>query len=196
LEADPTVSSKAYDGGVLELKIGGGAFADILAAGASFASNGYTRTIDVTDDNPLDGRQVWSGSSGGFITTKINLPAAAAGQNIQLKWRLATDTANGYGGTGWYVDTVAITEGYSCCTPGTNAPPVIDLHSLTASTTNFSFSVASVTGATYTLEYKNSLADTNWTPLLPSVTGTGGAISLQDTNGATFPSRFYRVNMH
>jgi hypothetical protein len=56
--------------------------------------------------------------------------------------------------------------------------------------------VASVTGATYTLEYKNSLADTNWTPLLPSVTGTGGAISLQDTNGATFPSRFYRVNMH
>jgi PKD repeat protein len=40
-----------------------------------------------TNGNPLVGRQVWSGNSGGFTTTVVNLPAAAAGQNAQLRWR-------------------------------------------------------------------------------------------------------------
>ena len=31
----------SYDGGVLEIKIGGGAWTDILAAGGSFVSGGY-----------------------------------------------------------------------------------------------------------------------------------------------------------
>ena len=34
-----------YDGGVLEIKIGAGAFTDILAAGGSFVSGGYNGTI-------------------------------------------------------------------------------------------------------------------------------------------------------
>ena len=84
MEADPTDTTEGYDGGVLEIKIGDGAFTDILAAGGSFVSGGYTRTIDVTDDNPLDGRQAWSGASGGWITTTVNLPAAATNQTIQL----------------------------------------------------------------------------------------------------------------
>jgi hypothetical protein len=36
----------AFDGGVLEIKIEGGAFQDILAAGESFVSGGYNATID------------------------------------------------------------------------------------------------------------------------------------------------------
>jgi len=57
----------AYDGGVLEVKIGTGAFTDILTAGGSFVSGGYNKKIDPTDDNPLDGRRCWSGLSGDFI---------------------------------------------------------------------------------------------------------------------------------
>ena len=44
---------------------------------------------------------VWTGTSGGFIQTVVNLPPAAAEQNIQLRWSLATDSGNADGGTGW-----------------------------------------------------------------------------------------------
>ncbi len=102
-----------YDGGVLEISIAGGQFADILAAGGSFVSGGYTRTISTYYSNPLGGRQAWSGSSGGFITTVVTLPASAAGQSIQLKWRCGTDSSVTV--AGWYVDTVSITDGYYAC---------------------------------------------------------------------------------
>src|SRR5204863_1963895 len=100
-------TNPAYDGGVLEISMGGGPFTDILAAGGSFASGGYTRAIGPTDplaQNPLDGRQAWAGISGGFISTVVNLPAAAAGQTVQFKWRLGTDLGNDWAGLGWYID--------------------------------------------------------------------------------------------
>ena len=87
LAANPTNSSVGFDGGVLEIKIGGGSYTDILAAGGSFASGGYNTTLISTNGNPLGGRPAWSGSSTNFITTVVNLPAAAAGQNAQLRWR-------------------------------------------------------------------------------------------------------------
>ena len=45
--------SAAYDGGILEIKIGSGEFQDILAAGGSFLSNGYNSTIIAEGGNPL-----------------------------------------------------------------------------------------------------------------------------------------------
>ena len=47
----------AYDGGVLEISIGGGAWTDILAAGGSFVSGGYNYTLGSSYHNPLSGRQ-------------------------------------------------------------------------------------------------------------------------------------------
>ena len=93
LTASTTNSSIGYDGGVLEIKIGAGSFADILAAGGSFVSGGYNTTLSGTYANPLAGRQAWSGNSGGFTTTVVNLPASASGQNVQLRWRCATGNA-------------------------------------------------------------------------------------------------------
>ena len=122
LENDPQNPTNGFDGGVLEIRIGLGAFTDILAAGGSFVTNGYTDTISTTYNNPLAGRLAWSGNSGGFITTMVNLPAAAAGQSIQLRWRCGTDSGNGNNVTnGWYVDTVTITNcACACCW---NTPP-------------------------------------------------------------------------
>ncbi len=114
IEADWFDLSKAYDGGVLEIKIGDQPFMDVLDAQGSFVAGGYNRT-NASSDNPLYGRQVWGGNSGGFISTVVKLPASAANQNVQFKWRFGTDTANGYGGTGWYIDTVEIDDGYVCC---------------------------------------------------------------------------------
>ena len=104
-----------YDGGVLQISIAGGAFTDILAAGGSFAANGYNCTLATGTGNPLGAAQAWGGSSGGWLQTTVNLPATAAGQNIQLKWICGTGI-NSYVGTGWFVDSISIQDDmFSCC---------------------------------------------------------------------------------
>ncbi len=105
-----------YDGGVLEIQIGNNPFADILAAGGSFITGGYTRSITNSLDNPLGGRAAWGASSGNWTSVIVKLPASAAGQNIRLRWNCASDTGNtGSGPAGWYVDSVAITDTAADC---------------------------------------------------------------------------------
>jgi uncharacterized repeat protein (TIGR01451 family) len=118
-EADPAVGTECFDGGLLEIQVGTNDFADILTAGGSFVVGGYNRTITTStnSDNPLQGHRVWGGNSGGFINTVVNLPASAAGQSIQLRWRFSVDTGNFYGGFGWYIDGLSVKDGGSCCNP-------------------------------------------------------------------------------
>jgi hypothetical protein len=115
-----------YDGGVLEIQIGNDPFLDVLAAGGSFLSGGYNNILEPTTDNPLAGRQAWSGSSGGFLTTSVRLPAAAANNTIHLKWRFGTDSGNFFGGSGWAVDSVLLQDATNnCCSSGAGAPSII-----------------------------------------------------------------------
>ncbi len=117
-------SSVGYDGGVLEIAIGGGAFTDILSAGGSFVSGGYTKTISSSYGSPLAGRQAWSGASSSFTTTLVNLPPSANGQSVQFRWRCGTDSGNIPGSwTGWYVDSISVLA-LTCCT---NNPSISDL---------------------------------------------------------------------
>ena len=113
-----------FDGGVLEIKIGNGAFTDILAAGGSFASGGYNSSISTMDGNPLAGRAAWGGNSSGFITSTVNLPSAVSGQTIQLQWRCGTDNGNGVAVSGWRIDSVQI-NAYTCCPSPPPAAPFI-----------------------------------------------------------------------
>jgi hypothetical protein len=57
---------------------------------------------------------------------------------------------------------------------------------------NISVQVSSASGLSYLLEYKNTLQDPAWTPASSWIPGTGGIVTLQDTN-AFIASRFYRV---
>ncbi|MBK9570054.1 MAG: HYR domain-containing protein [Chitinophagaceae bacterium] len=100
-----------FDGMVLEISIGGGPFADIITAGGSFVTGGYNATISAFFGSPIAGQQAWSGNSGGFITTTVNLPAAANGQNVVLRWRRATD--NSVSQVGAWIDDITIT-GSNC----------------------------------------------------------------------------------
>jgi hypothetical protein len=109
------------DGGVLEISIAGGAFTDIITAGGSFAQAGYNGTISTGFLSPIGGRPAWTGSSGGYITTGINLPPAASGQNVVFRFRLATDCSGA--GTGWRVDTITGTLPTPCQTPSPTPPP-------------------------------------------------------------------------
>lgn len=110
-----------FDGGVLEISVGGGAFQDILAAGGSFASNGYNSVISTNFSSPIGGRQAWSGSSSGYVTTAVNLPASASGQNIRLRFRMATDSS--VASTGWAVDGVTINTATCTAVPAQAEPP-------------------------------------------------------------------------
>jgi hypothetical protein len=102
-----------YDGGVLEIAIGAGSFTDILAAGGSFSAGEYDAVISTDYQSPIGNRNAWTGSSGEFITTTVNLPTTAAGQGVRFRWRLGTD--NSYGDDGWYVDTITIEDEITCC---------------------------------------------------------------------------------
>ncbi|MBK7707172.1 MAG: M36 family metallopeptidase [Acidobacteria bacterium] len=105
-----------WDGGALEISIAGGAFQDIIAAGGAFVANGYNGTLGAGTNNPLANRAAWNGNSNGFVTSTVRLPASAAGQNVQLKWRFgADDNTVGQGpNPGWYVDNVAVVSNYAC----------------------------------------------------------------------------------
>src|SRR5262249_1694254 len=76
-----------FDGGVLEIDVGGSGFMDILDAGGTFVSGDYNRTISSSFSNPLAGRLAWSGTNVGFTNVIIDLPPSAAGQAVQFKWR-------------------------------------------------------------------------------------------------------------
>jgi cell division septation protein DedD len=111
-----------FDGGVLEISIDGGAFQDILAAGGSFLQGGYNGTISTCCGNPLAGRQAWTGSSGGFITTTVDM-SVGRGHTIVLRWRLGSDSS--VSGQGWRVDTVQMFCERPTPTPTATSTPAL-----------------------------------------------------------------------
>jgi hypothetical protein len=121
-EYDPPPAEVFWDGGVLEVSTnGGGTWADIIAAGGSFVSGGYTGAIDLTNNNPLSGRNAWSGNSGGYINTVINLPASFNGQSIRLRFRMGTDSS--VAASGWHIDGLVILGSGNCGTPTPTPTP-------------------------------------------------------------------------
>jgi hypothetical protein len=116
-------TSTGYDGAVLEIKIGAGAYTDILAAGGSFESGGYDKPISSSYSNPLAGRPAWTGNSGGYRLTTVNLPPAALGQTVQLRWRLGTDTS--IGGAGQRIDSITLRNSVTCADLTPNYLPLV-----------------------------------------------------------------------
>lgn len=168
----------SYDGGVLEIRIGAGAFTDFVTAGGSFITGGYNSTISTSFNNPLGGRQAWSGNSNGFIDTALQLPPAALGQPTTLKWRLGTDTS--VGSTGWYIDSIRC--GYT--------PPVADwvavadypipiLDQATAVQNGALYSFTGVTAGVLTPNtYK--FDGTAWTAIAPHPAMVEGPVAVSD----------------
>jgi hypothetical protein len=113
LEASPTDPNLGFDGAVLELSTdGGNTFQQIEPV-----TGGYNRTISSDRGSPIAGRQAWSGNSGGFVTSVVNLPPIQEPAAGRLRWRMASDNSNS--GEGWRVDTISISwcHGGQPCTP-------------------------------------------------------------------------------
>jgi len=175
-------AESGFDGGVLEISINGGAYQDILAVGGSFVSGGYTGTMAAGTQSPLTGRRGWTGLSGGttatpaYISTVVNLPAAADGQNIRLKWRMGSDETVVAAGTqpGQRIDNIVVSDtSYSCTVPcgSTNVVVTSTLTRMNATTVvgNLSIqNIGAVTANNVTLT-NAKLGLTNGTPLPQSL---------------------------
>ena len=148
---------------------------------------------------PPQSQSVASGGSATFsVTASGTLPLAY--QWLAYGTNLPGATADSYSRTnlqsadmGSYL--VVITNAAGAVT----SPPaslrvvsgvLFDVQGHNGATNTIAFT--SVTGFTYTLQYKDSLNSTIWTNLLPSTNGTGGQISLLDTSAAG-AQRFYRI---
>ncbi len=186
LEYDSQNSTVGYDGGVLEIKIGADAFKDILAAGGSFASGGYNRVISASYNSPLANRQAWSGNPGAYVTTLVNLPAAAAGKTIQFRWQCGMDNG-GTSRTGWRIDTIKL-SGYVCAI--IPPPPVIKTVGLSNGTVTVTWSA--VAGHTYRLQSIDGCTNTNWVDCSPEVHATGPTATATNATGSVM-QQFYRV---
>ncbi len=108
------------DGGRLELSVDDGAnwfSVESAGSGVAFAVNGYTATISSggkpADRSDFAGLSAWTGNSGGFIETVLDITDAAkfAGKTVRLRWVLATN--NGTASSGWFVDSIALTGDFS-----------------------------------------------------------------------------------
>ena len=80
--------------------------------GASFITGGYTGQLNNTTQNPLGGRMAWSGNSGGYIDTMINLGPNLIGQVVYFRFRMGTDISGSAPGV--RIDNFSLT-GASIC---------------------------------------------------------------------------------
>ena len=91
-----------YDGGVVEISTNGTDWTDL---GPLAIQNGYNGAINSGFSSPIAGRSAFTGDSNGYLQTVIDL-SSYSGQEIQIRFRLATDEV--VGDVGWYVDDVIV----------------------------------------------------------------------------------------
>ena len=176
-------TADCYDGGTLEYSTNGGTTWTVVPA-ADFTAGAYTGTAYTGYGNPIGGEAAWCGGTVGTMTlVTVNLGADAnlVNKTVQLRWHEGSDDSET--ATGWYVDTVAITNAQvqgtcttssGCTTPGVptiGAVTVPGSNQLTVSWTagtpagatyNIYRSTGACPGGTYTL-VKSGQASSPWT---------------------------------
>ena len=89
-----------WDGCVVEISTnGGGTWSDL---GQYMSGATYNATLNASA-NPIGGRSAFSGTSGGWVKTTVNL-GSFSGQSVQFRFRLGADGS--LGNVGWYVDDI------------------------------------------------------------------------------------------
>ena len=92
------------DGGVLEASRNGGEWFDLMNSAAIVVSGDYNDVIFKNNTSSIKNREAWTGLSGDFVTTRIELPLSWAGETIYFRWLLASDKSTVR--TGWNIDDV------------------------------------------------------------------------------------------
>lgn len=116
----------SYDGAILEISIGGGAFTEITAAGGHFVVGGYNgELLTGATPNPIEQDcrdhhvtvcSAWTAGSGpngdglAYSSVVVKLPRAAVRQTVQLLWRVGSDGNGPPGYEGYYLDNVSVSD--------------------------------------------------------------------------------------
>ena len=156
-----------------------------LRSDGTVTSWGYTQA-----SVPLDLTNVFSIAAGGFFnaSSAISRDLALKTDGSLVSWGTVTNIPINY------INIIAIAcgEAHELALIGNSLPiQNVQITSPQLSGSNFSVSVPTQSGRVYSLEYKNSLNDSNWTAL-PLVAGVYGTTILKDTSSTT-SQRFYRV---
>jgi len=183
----------SFDGGVIEYSVDGGVTwidaGHLIDSGTAYSGQ----------FGALANRPGFTSSSGGYVSTRIDL-SALAGKSMMFRFRIGSDSV--VGATGWFLDNVAI---YACST--TASAPVFATHpaSQTITTTGNAVLTAVAGGnpdPTYQWQVSTD-GGTVWTPLAngapysgvttgaltiasPSVVLNGNLYRAVATNGSGF----------
>lgn len=109
-------TESGFDGGVIEVSTNGGSTWTDL--GPMMTQNGYNNSISTSYNSPIGGQEAFSGSSGGYVETLVDL-SSFAGQSILIRFRMASDES--VSGAGWHVDDVSLVTTGAWTTLGTSA---------------------------------------------------------------------------
>jgi probable HAF family extracellular repeat protein len=124
----------------------------------------------------------------GAVMTDLNtrLDASSAGW-ILVEARCIND-AGQIAGTG----TFGGAGHFFLLTPVTSAvaPEIVGIQ---VSGTDAIIRFTTVAQASYSLLARTNLSTGNWSPVINSIVGTGGVVTVTNSGGATFPAQFYRV---
>jgi hypothetical protein len=116
--------STCYDGGTLEISTDGGSTWSVVPD-AAFTAGGFTGTVNTSYSNPIGGKRAWcAGTVGTMTQVSVNLGATYSGQqNCKIRWHEGDDSSSKV--TGWYVDTVLISDAGTAgtCTANSASPP-------------------------------------------------------------------------
>lgn len=105
----------SWDGGVVEISTDSGTtWVDL---GGAITVNGYNDILNNTP-NPLGGRQAFSGDSGGYVNTIVDL-TDYAGLSAKIRFRLGSDTIIGLPPTytGWDIDLIVVSGATGTLSP-------------------------------------------------------------------------------
>lgn len=203
-------TSTCFDGGTLEVSTNGGSSWSVVPA-AAFTLGGYTGTLGTTSSNPIGGSRAWCGGTAGALTqVTANLSSFVGSTATKLRWHEGDDS--GTVATGWFVDSVTLSN-VGVCTPTGTQPQhgfftlvpcrLVDTRNANGPTGGPSLQPSAdrtfvVTGACGVPASAKSLV-VNLTVVSPTATGTlnlyAADISAPGTSVISFPAgTFARAN--
>jgi subtilisin family serine protease len=161
-------ATACYDGGVLEVSTNGGATWTYVPNANLLVGPYRSGTVSGSYSNPLAGLNAWCGTSS-YMQTIADI-SAYAGQTVQFRMRIGTDSS--VGATGWDVDNVMVQS----CQAGVSATldPLSDETVVPGETAVHHFTLTNIgLDDTYDLEISGG----DWPTMLQTsspITLTGG----------------------
>ena len=115
--------SGCYDGSILEVSTDGGStWTQILDA--DLLTDPYNGLVSSSFSNPLAGRRAWCGDPQDWLNSLVDV-TDYAGQTVQFRFRLGSDT--GVGGEGWSIDDVIVQSCQVPCAYDVNGSGGVDI---------------------------------------------------------------------